>query len=69
MNNRFWLTPPDFYQTLNREFNFDFDPCPCPRPKGYNSLILPWGKSNYVNAPFNKKDAPHGGPSAPHRVG
>ena len=49
---------------LEDEFNFDFDPCPFPLPEGYNSLVLPWGYSNYVNPPFNKKDAPHGGPSA-----
>ena len=23
-----WSTPKDFYDTLNKEFNFDFDPCP-----------------------------------------
>ncbi len=50
--------------TLHREFKFDFDPCPYPRPKNYNSLKKPWGKSNYVNPPFNKKDAPYGGQSA-----
>lgn len=61
---RFWLTPPDFYQTLDNEFKFDFDPCPCPRPAEYNSLVIPWGKRNYVNPPFLKSDAPHGGPSA-----
>ncbi len=59
-----WKTPPDFYSTLDTEFNFDFDPCPYPRPDGYNSLVLPWKKSNYVNPPFNKKDAPFGGPSS-----
>lgn len=61
---RYWLTPPELYAKLNAEFAFDFDPCPCPRPDGYNSLVLPWGKSNYVNPPFNKKDAPFEGPSA-----
>jgi hypothetical protein len=61
---RHWLTPPDFYEQLNREHHFTFDPCPCPRPDDYNSLVMPWGTSNYVNPPFNKKDAPYGGPSA-----
>lgn len=60
---RYWLTPPDFYNALDSEFHFDFDPCPCPRPKEYNSLVLPWGKSNYVNPPFLNCDAPHGGPA------
>jgi len=63
-NPRWWLTPPDFYEVLNAEFRFDFDPCPCPRPEGYNSLVLPWGKRNYVNPPFLHSDAPHGGAAA-----
>ncbi len=54
--NKYWLTPPDIYARLDREFHFDFDPCPCPRPEGYNSLVLPWGKSNYVNPPFHRYD-------------
>jgi len=49
---------------LRTEFCFDFDPCPYPRADGYNSLVLPWGKTNYVNPPFNRKDAPYGGPAA-----
>ena len=64
MTNRFWITPPELYAELNAQYNFDFDPCPYPRPDDYNSLILPWGKCNYVNPPFCKKDAPFGGPSA-----
>ena len=62
MKERFWLTPPEKYAELNAEFNFDFDPCP--RPLDYNSLIIPWGKRNYVNPPFIKVDSPFGGPSA-----
>ncbi|GHV49831.1 hypothetical protein FACS1894216_00930 [Synergistales bacterium] len=64
MPNRYWLTPPELYAKLDAEFHFDFDPCPYPRPEGYNSLVLPWGISNYVNPPFCRKDAPHGGVSA-----
>ena len=64
MKKRYWLTPPEEFKKLNQEFGFDFDPCPCPRTEGYNSLVLPWGKSNYVNPPFLKEDSPFGGPSA-----
>lgn len=59
---RYWLTPPDFYAQLDAEFAFDSDPCP--KPDDLNSLVVPWGRSNYVNPPFLKIDAPHGGPSS-----
>lgn len=63
--SRYWLTPPSIFTKLNEEFRFDFDPCPCPRPEGYNSLIIEWGQSNYVNPPFRKHDGVDGqGPTA-----
>ena len=54
MNEKYWLTPPELYQKLDKEFNFDFDPCPY--PKTFDSLKMPWGKMNYVNPPFKKED-------------
>jgi hypothetical protein len=57
MTEKFWLTPPELYQSLDEEFHFDFDPCPYPRPLDFNGILLPWGKSNYVNPPFRHADA------------
>lgn len=48
----YWLTPPDLYEDLNKEFNFDFDPCPFPLPENFDGLTDDWGESNYVNPPF-----------------
>lgn len=48
----YWLTPPDLFDALNKEFNFDFDPCPYPLPEGFDGLTCEWGNSNYVNPPF-----------------
>lgn len=48
----YWLTPPDLYTQLDREFNFDFDPCPFPKPDDFDGLTCEWGASNYVNPPF-----------------
>jgi len=56
---RYWLTPPDLYQNLNQQFHFDFDPCVFPQTQ--NGLKIEWGKMNYVNPPFRKKD---GSPTA-----
>jgi hypothetical protein len=48
----YWLTPPELYSELNKEFNFDFDPCPFPKPDDFDGLTCEWGQSNYVNPPF-----------------
>jgi hypothetical protein len=53
---RYWLTPPDLYASLNKEFGFDFDPCPYPLPPGFDGLKTEWGKVNFVNPPFCKAD-------------
>jgi hypothetical protein len=51
---KFWITPPELYKKWDKEFNFDFDPCPL-NPQ-QNALQIAWGKSNYVNPPYMKKD-------------
>lgn len=62
---RYWLTPPGVYAALNAEFGFDFDPCPYPRPEGYDALAAPWGRMNFVNPPFRRRDGVNGlGPTA-----
>ena len=63
--NRYWLTPPELYESLHKEFNFDFDPCPCPKPEKYDSIELDWKNMNYVNPIFRRKDSDHKyGPTA-----
>ena len=48
-----WETPKDFYNELNKEFNFDFDPCPI-NPT-FDGLSIEWGKRNFVNPPYSRK--------------
>lgn len=53
-----WATPKDFYETLDKEFNFDFDPCPLNTGEitpDKDGLIIPWGKRNFVNPPYSRK--------------
>jgi len=69
MDKRYWLTPPDLYRKLNKEFCFDFDACPCPKPYKFDSLHMDWGKSSFVNPPFRKKDGDGFGPTAFVRKG
>ncbi len=51
-----WETPKWLYNQLNDEFNFDFDPCPL--YSKFDGLVIPWGKSNFVNPPYNRVDKP-----------
>tara|TARA_Y100001938_G_C8024750_1_gene397376 strand:+ start:251 stop:676 length:426 start_codon:yes stop_codon:yes gene_type:complete len=48
-----WETPKDFYETLNKEFNFDFDPCPL--HSNFDGLNIEWGEKNFINPPYTKK--------------
>lgn len=50
-----WKTPKAVYQILDAEFSFDHDPC----PPSYtvDGLTSEWGKSNYVNPPYNQLKA------------
>jgi len=59
IEHSYWITPQPLYRKLDDEFHFDFDPCPF--PKKNDGLTLEWGKMNYVNPPFRKKD---GSPTA-----
>ena len=63
---RFWLTPPEVYESLERHHGpFDFDPCPYPIPEGFDGLNVNWGCMSYVNPPFRKHDGLNGlGPTA-----
>jgi hypothetical protein len=64
MKNRFfnvneWGTPKYFYDELDKEFNFDFDPCPLRfEDEGFDGLKVEWGKSNFINPPYDKKLKP-----------
>ena len=53
---QYWLTPPDLYSRLDAEFHFDFDPCPV--NPDFDGLSVAWGKSNFVNPPYNRIDKP-----------
>jgi site-specific DNA-methyltransferase (adenine-specific) len=54
VNNDNWETPDWLYKQLDNEFHFDFDPCPL--NANFDGLSLEWGKSNFVNPPYNRKD-------------
>jgi hypothetical protein len=51
-----WQTPEWLYQKLDQEFHFDFDPCPT-NPT-FDGLQVEWGKTNFVNPPYNRIDKP-----------
>ena len=50
-----WKIPQDFYNKLNKEFNFDFDPCPYQHDMSWDGLQVEWGYRNFVNPPYSRK--------------
>jgi hypothetical protein len=60
IKKQIWITPPPMYAVLDRLFHFDNDPCPRDRQPDFNSLAVPWKKSNYVNSPFSARNNPEG---------
>ena len=57
-NSNHWATPPEFYEKLNKEFNFDFDPCPLNGELLFDGLSVEWGTCNYVNPPYDRINKP-----------
>jgi hypothetical protein len=55
-NSDDWATPDWLYDSLNEEFHFDFDPCPLNAE--FDGLEAEWGKSNFINPPYNRVDKP-----------
>jgi len=54
-NNDHWATPRKFYNELNDEFHFDFDPCPLHHNLDlWDGLKIDWGRSNFINCPYNR---------------
>ena len=50
-----WKTPRLLRQALDREFHFDFDPCPA--DPEFDGLNIAWGRTNFVNPPYNQVEA------------
>ena len=54
-----WQTPPELYKKLDDEFDFDFDPCPILLTEindANNGLLKEWGKRNFINPPYSRKN-------------
>tara|TARA_R100001463_G_scaffold29063_1_gene66328 strand:+ start:2643 stop:3062 length:420 start_codon:yes stop_codon:yes gene_type:complete len=51
-----WKTPPELFESLDKEFSFDFDPCPLNHNvEEWDGLQIEWGKRNFVNPPYSRK--------------
>lgn len=51
-----WKTPPDLYESLNKEFDFNFDPCPYSEGEPlFDGLSIEWKERNFINPPYSRK--------------
>ena len=49
-----WMTPPEVYDPLNKEFGFNYDPCPIEWKEGdTDGLQSDWGTSTFCNPPYS----------------
>jgi site-specific DNA-methyltransferase (adenine-specific) len=49
-----WMTPPEVYEPLNKEFKFNYDPCPIDWKNGdTDGLTTDWGTSTFCNPPYS----------------
>jgi len=55
-NSNDWQTPGWLYNELDSIYHFDFDPCPY--QANFNGLVVPWGKSNFINPPYDRVNKP-----------
>ena len=51
-NSDHWSTPKNYYDEINKEFNFTFDPCPL-RCADENALFIEWHGRVFVNPPYS----------------
>ncbi len=51
-------TPPKLYAALDAEFGFDCDPCPYHATFDGLDKDYKWGRTNYINPPYNRRDKP-----------
>lgn len=55
-NDDNYATPPDFYNQLNKRFNFNYDPCPYNESEIIiDGLKTEWGGRNFINPPYSQK--------------
>jgi site-specific DNA-methyltransferase (adenine-specific) len=51
-----WQTPSEFYDLLNKEFDFNFDPCPYQHNVDlWDGIKIDWGERSYINPPYSQK--------------
>ena len=50
-----WKTPTEFFELLNKEFDFNFDPCPYQHNVDiWDGLKIDWGERNFINPPYSR---------------